>query len=114
MGSYNIPRNTKGEGRILYIFSTKALAYTFGGALIGALFYLIFNALKMPTVGLILVVVFGIIGFSIGTFKIPKIKTIKIFQDISGENIDEIIKRYIKFKRKKNKIYSLYTKEEQK
>jgi len=112
MGLYNIPRNTKGEGRILFIFSTKALGYTFAGALIGALFYLIFDALKLTVVGLIFVVIFGAIGFSIGTFKVPKIKTIKIFQDISGENIDEIIKRYIKFKRKKNKIYSLYTKEE--
>ena len=25
MGTYMIPRNTKGEGRILFIFSTKAL-----------------------------------------------------------------------------------------
>ena len=29
MGTYYLPRNTKGEGRILYIFSTKALIYTF-------------------------------------------------------------------------------------
>ena len=55
---------------------------------------------------------FGGIGFSIATFKVPKIKTIKVFNDIGGESIDEIIKRYIKFKSKKNKIYSLYTKEE--
>ena len=29
---YQIPRNVKGEGRILYIFSTKALIYTAVGA----------------------------------------------------------------------------------
>ena len=34
MGTYNIPRNVKGEGRILYIFSTKALMYTFFGAIL--------------------------------------------------------------------------------
>lgn len=32
MGTYMIPRNTKGEGRILYIFSTKALIFTVVGA----------------------------------------------------------------------------------
>lgn len=26
--AYQIPRNVKGEGRILFIFSTKALIYT--------------------------------------------------------------------------------------
>lgn len=28
MGTYMIPRDTKGEGRILFIFSTKAMIYT--------------------------------------------------------------------------------------
>ena len=32
---YYIPRDTKGEGRILYIFSTKGLIYTGVGAGIG-------------------------------------------------------------------------------
>ena len=31
MGTYNLPRNVKGEGRILFIFSSKALIYTFIG-----------------------------------------------------------------------------------
>lgn len=113
MGTYNIPRNTKGEGRILYIFSTKALAYTGAGALIGGIFYLIFRAAKLGAIGLIFVVLFGAIGFSIATFKVPKIKTVKAFKDIGGESIDDVITRYIKFKMKKNKIYSLFTKEEE-
>ena len=112
MGPYNIPRNTKGEGRILYIFSTKALIYTLVGALIGGGFYLIFDVLGLTTIGLIFVVIFGAVGFSVATFKVPKISSIKAINDISGENIDEIIKRYIKFKRKKIKRYTLYTKEE--
>ena len=33
MGTYNIPRNVKGEGRILFIFSTKALISTAVGGL---------------------------------------------------------------------------------
>lgn len=112
MGPYNIPRNVKGEGRILYIFSTKALIYTLAGALIGGLFYLIFDAIGLTTVGLILVVIFGAIGFAIGTFKVPKIGSVKAVNDISGENIDDVIKRYIKFKSKKTKVYTLFTKEE--
>jgi len=28
MGTYEIPRNVKGEGRILFIFSTKSLILT--------------------------------------------------------------------------------------
>ena len=35
MGSYYIPRNTKGEGRFLYIFTAKALVVTAVMALIG-------------------------------------------------------------------------------
>ena len=112
MGTYNIPRNVKGEGKILYVFSTKALIYTFIGAAIGGVLYFILNSIGLGTIGFILVVIFGGIGFCIATFKVPKIKTIKVFNDIGGENIDEVIKRYIKFKSKKNKIYSLYTKEE--
>ena len=112
MGPYNIPRDTKGEGRILYIFSTKALIYTLVGALIGGIFYIIFDAIGLTNIGLFIVVLFGIIGFSVSTFKVPKIGNKKIFNEISGKYIYEIIKRYIKFKSKKNKIYTLYTKEE--
>ena len=113
MGSYNIPRNVKGEGRILYIFSTKALVYTFIGAAIGGVIYFILDAMQMGMIGFFVIILFGAIGFSIATFKVPKIKSLKVMEDISGENIDEIIKRYVKFKSKKNKIYTLYTKEEE-
>ena len=34
MGTYNIPRNTKGEGKILIIFSIKAFIYTIIGAVL--------------------------------------------------------------------------------
>lgn len=36
---YQIPRNVKGEGRILYIFSTKALIYTGAGALLRTYYF---------------------------------------------------------------------------
>ena len=40
--SYYVPSNKlKGENRILYIFTGKSLIYTFVGALIGIIFYLL-------------------------------------------------------------------------
>lgn len=112
MGTYNIPRNVKGEGRILFIFSTKALIYTTVGVGIGLLFYFLLAAFNLHLVGVISVALWALIGFSIATFKIPEIGVFKATKKIGGENIDDIIKRAIKFKRKGNRIY-LYTKEEE-
>ena len=41
----------------------------------------------------------------------PQIDSIKISRETAGENLDDIIKRAIKFKLKKNRIY-VYAKEE--
>jgi hypothetical protein len=46
MGTYNIPRNLRGESRILYIFTIKALITTGIGAAFGAIFYLIFAMVR--------------------------------------------------------------------
>lgn len=105
MGTYNLPRNVKGEGRILFIFSSKALIYSAIGAAVGLVFYLIFNLLGLSIVGLIIVAVLGLIGFLIGTFKIPDSASFEITRKTGGENIDDVIKRAIKFKMQKNKIY---------
>lgn len=113
MGTYNIPRNVKGEGRILFIFSTKSLIYTGIGGLIGIPFYFIFAAFKLGFVGLISIAVFALIGFLIGTFKVPAIGSLKSTKTVAGEKIDDVIRRAIIFKRKGKKIY-LYTKEEEK
>lgn len=114
MGTYNIPRNVKGEGRILFIFSTKALIYTGVGALIGGIFYIIFNLLKLTLVGIIIVALFGLIGFIVGTFKIPNLERFDITKKTGGENIDDVIRRAFKFKAKKCKYYVYDTKEEKK
>lgn len=105
MNTYNIPRNVKGEGRILMVFSTKALIYTTVGALIGGVFYLIFKLIGMTLLGIIFVVLFGALGFVIATFKVPDSTAFEITRKTGGENIDDVIKRYIKFKREKGKIY---------
>ena len=105
MGSYNIPRNVKGEGRILFVFSAKALVYTTIGGACGLPFYFIFSLFSMNIVGLIFICVLGLIGFVIGTFKMPDSNNFKITQKTGGENIDDVIKRWIKFKKQKNRIY---------
>ena len=109
MGTYNLPRNVKGEGRILFIFSTKALVYAIVGAVIGLFFYLIFSLINLSTVGIIFVCIFGVIGFCIATFKVPETNAFEITKKTGGENIDEVIRRGIKFKMKKNKIYVYQT-----
>ena len=113
MGTYEIPRNLKGEGRILMIFSTKALIYTVIGLVVGLIFYFIFNSIGLKIVGIIILALLGIIGFVIGTFKIPEIDTFSLTRKCGGSNIDEIIIKGIKFKKKRNKIYT-YVKEENK
>lgn len=113
MGTYNIPRNVKGEGRILFIFSVKSMIYSAIGGVIGLPFYLIFAALSLNVVGIIIMILLAFSGFVIGTFKFPEIGILKFTKTVGGENIDDIIKRAIKFKKNKNRIY-IYTKEEEK
>ena len=111
MGTYMIPRNTKGEGRILYIFSTKALIYTVVGGVIGAIFYYLLKLIKLNIIGIVIIAILALAGFLIGTIKVPNSEKFKVTRAVGGENLDDIILRYIKFKRKKNKIY--ITKEEE-
>jgi len=80
---------------------------------VGGIFYLLFNAIGLTLIGIIFVVIFGLIGFCIGTFKIPESKKFKFTEKTGGEAIDDIIKRWIKFKKRKNKIY-IYLKEDTK
>lgn len=62
MGSYYIPSDKlKGEGRILYIFTTKSLIWTAVGAFIGLIFYFIFQIMGLGTVGLIILVALAVI-----------------------------------------------------
>ena len=65
MGTYEIPRNVKGEGRILFIFSTKSFIYTIIAAVIGLPFYFIFSAFGMTMPGIVVVVAMAVIGFVI-------------------------------------------------
>ena len=111
MQTYEIPRNYKGEGRILYIFSTKGLIYTCVGAGVGLIFYFTLKMLGFSMIGLIITLIFAAIGFVIGTLKVPESSATDITRKTGGENIDDVLKRYIKFKKNNKKLY-VYTKEE--
>lgn len=113
LATHDIPRNVKGEGRILSVFSTKALIYTVIGGMVGLIFYWLFSQIKLTYVGIAIALVFAGIGFVIGTFKVPTSTNFEITRKTGGENIDDVILRLIKFKKKKKRIY-LYTKEEKK
>lgn len=112
MGTYNLPRNVKGEGKILFIFSTKGFIWTCASAGIGLIFYFIFSIVNLQTVGIAITLIFALIGFIIGNFKIPDTNGLYITRKAGGENIDDVIIRYIKFKNNKKKLY-IYTKEEE-
>ncbi|MBR1540347.1 MAG: hypothetical protein IJ629_04170 [Clostridia bacterium] len=105
MGTYYIPRNYKGETRLLYIFSIKSLITTALGAIVGFVFYLIFSMINLKMVGLIILAIFAVIGYCIGALKIPTIVGLPVTKKIGGESISDIIIRYFKFK-KSRKIYT--------
>ena len=112
MGTYTLPRNVKGEGRILFIFTGKSMIFTVIGGVIGLLlFYLPLSLMEMNMVGIIIMVSFALVGFIIGSLKMPNISKFQFTQKTGGENIDEVIKRAIKFKQKGRKLY-IYKEEE--
>lgn len=111
MGTYNLPRNVKGEGRILFIFTGKSMIYTVVAGAIGLLFYFIFSAFGLNMVGIIITLVFALIGFIIGSMKVPNLEKFEFSKKTGGENIDDVIRRAIRFKTRGKKIY-IYKEEE--
>ena len=111
-GPYNIPRNTKGEGRFFYIFSTKALIVTAIFAVVGIAVSLIIYAVLLiarvrvsaALVCLIGAIIFGIFGFVISSLKIPDSNNFEITRKAGGEYLSDILFRIITFGSKK-KIY---------
>ena len=56
-------------------------------------------------VGIVIVGIFALIGYGISTFKMPELGKFEFSKKTGGENIDDIIKRAIKFKSSGKKIY---------
>ena len=112
MGPYNIPRNVKDEGRILFIFTGKSMIYTVVCAAVGFFFYLIIAACGAKMIGMI--VIFALIGYCVGTFKVPDLGAFAFTKKVGGENIDDVIIRAIRFNRSKSRIYTYEIEEETK
>lgn len=104
MGTHLIPRNVEGEGRILIIFTTKGLIFTLIGLGIGFIFYTIFAALGATIVGIAIAAILAGAGFVIGQVKLPDSNAFDLLKKTGGEYIDDVAKKYIKF-RKNRKIY---------
>lgn len=111
MGTYNLPRSVKGEGRILFIFTGKSMIYTVVAGGVGLLFYFIFSVFGLNTIGIVITVFFALIGFIIGSLKVPNLEKFEFSRKTGGENLDDVIRRAIKFKTKGKKIY-VYKEEE--
>lgn len=101
MRSYLIPRDVRGETRILYFFSPKSFMFTVVGILFGAVLYFIFKTIGLQLTGVIILFVVSLISFAIGALKIPETNAFQFFKDTGGESIDDIIWRYINFNMKK-------------
>jgi len=108
--SYTIPRDTKGEGKILMIFSKKAFLWTIACACAGLVtIYPICAILGYSLIGLVGILIFGLIGFVIGSCKMPDSQNFEILRKTGGEDIDEILFRLYKFKKRGKKIYLYHT-----
>ena len=81
------------------------------GILIGLIFYFIFSLFGLSVMGYITIGLFALIGFGVATLKVPNVTFLKSARLAAGEKIDELIKRSIKFKMKKNKYYVYLTNE---
>lgn len=112
MGTYYIPRNVKGETRLLYIFTIKSLITTAIGGFIGFLIFLLISSLGFKLQGIIVAAICALIGFGIGAIKIPNQGGPKIIKKVGGEELSDLIIRYIKFM--KNKKVYLYTQTKEK
>lgn len=104
--TYTVPRSAKGESRILYIFTIKSLAITLVAGLVGwGIAYLVGYLVDLGLVGtLFFVGLFGGFGYFIGAGKIPDSPIMGVFQKAGGEQVTEIIVRFLTFRNKK-KLY---------
>lgn len=73
--------------------------------MLGLIFYIIFKIVGLNVVGLILLILFALIGYGIGTIKFHSNGSDKISKNVGGEPVDKVIFSYINFK-KNRKVYT--------
>jgi hypothetical protein len=102
--TYTVPRNVKGESRLLYIFTMRSFLTTAIGGMIGFVVSFIFGIIGLKLVGMIAMVIFAAIGFAVGSLTIPDSPIVGNLRKAGGEKIGDILIRTITF-RKRKKIY---------
>ena len=102
--TYTVPRNVKGETRLLYIFTMRSFFTTAVGAGIGFIFSILFSIVGLGAIGMIVIAIFAALGFGIGTLTIPDAKIVGGLRKAGGEQVGDILIRTILFIKKK-KIY---------
>lgn len=96
------------------IFSTKSLIASCIGAAMGfGVYYFLKVILGLGKIGLIITLIFAVIGYGITTLKVPESNNFEITRKTGGDRMDDVILRALKFKQKGKRIY-VYTKEEDK
>ena len=104
MGTHLIPRaDVKGQDRFFIFFSVPGLIGTVIGIAIGYVFYAIFKIMNLTVVGITIMSLLGLLGFTIGQVKVPDSNALPLFKKVGGEYIKEIILRYLKFNKNKKK-----------
>ena len=89
------------------IFTTKSLIYTSVAGAFGLIFYFLFGRiLGLTWLGIGLTLLFAILGFIVGTFKIPETNSFEVTRKLGGEEIDKAFLRWLKFRKKGNVIYT--------
>ncbi len=89
------------------IFTTKSLIYTTVAGVFGLIFYFIFaKILGITWLGIGFVILFALLGFAVGTFKIPDTNAFEITKKAGGEYIDKAFLKWLKFRKKGNLIYT--------
>lgn len=96
------------------IFSTKSLIASCIGAAMGfGVYYFLKVIFGLGKIGLIITLIFAVIGYGITTLKVPESNNFEITRKTGGDRMDDVILRALKFKQKGKRIY-VYTKEEDK
>ena len=92
------------------IFTKKSFLWTAICASVGLVtIYPICAIFGASLIGLIGILLFGLIGFAIGALKMPNSQNFEILRKTGGEDIDEILLRLLKFKkRRKENIFILH------
>lgn len=102
--TYTVPRDAKGESRILYIFTVKSMITSVIGAIIGVVPYVILTIAGQGFAAFISVIVCAVIGYLAGIMTIPDTPLLGNLRKAGGEKVTDIIIRAITFKNRR-KIY---------